>query len=163
MSCHACRPIPRNSSMSGGPTSGSPRTRPHGARLRPEPVSRSSRNPPVVRRANPRPLLLKWPAGVSWECPHAATVGHVRVEPGRRRSGAGPGRDAGGRSGPASGMSHVTHTLASIRATRRPLEPLLPPAYLPEPIEGAEADRAAGPFEKTPALSRHRPGAHVRG
>jgi hypothetical protein len=49
---------------------------------------------PVVRRAKPRPRILKRPASVSWECPSAATVGHVRVEPEGRRSGAGPRRDA---------------------------------------------------------------------
>jgi hypothetical protein len=50
----------------------------------------------ALPRANPRPPILKRPAGVSWECSSAATVGHVRVEPEHRPSGVGPGRDAGG-------------------------------------------------------------------
>jgi hypothetical protein len=61
-------------------------------------------------------------------------------------------------------MNDATHILVrSRRATGRPPERLLPPVYPCEPIEGAEADRAAGLFENFSALSRNQPGAHVRG
>ena len=61
-------------------------------------------------------------------------------------------------------MSQITHILAAIEpGDPKATEPLRPPANLAEPTDGAEADRAAGPVETTPALSRNRPGAHVGG
>jgi hypothetical protein len=47
------------------------------------------------------------------------------------------------------------------RVSRRPPEQLPPRADRPEPTEGAEADRGAGPVEKPSPLSRNHPGAHV--
>jgi hypothetical protein len=66
--------------------------------------------------------------------------------------------------GTSDPMNDATHILVrSLRATRGPPERLLPAAYACEPIEGAQADPAAGLVEKASALSRNQPGAHVRG
>jgi hypothetical protein len=60
-------------------------------------------------------------------------------------------------------MSHVPHILAAIvQGDPKSAGAAPAAACLPEPIEGAEADRAAALVETTPALSRNRPGAHVR-
>src|SRR5262249_4988419 len=57
----------------------------------------------------------------------------------------------------------VPTSQAAPRPPEPPPAPPRPPACLPERSAGGEADRAAGPVEMTPALTRHRPGAHVRG
>jgi hypothetical protein len=96
----AGRPNLQASSTNCCPTASWPRI-PHGAAQdcgssRAEVASGSQ---PQIRRASPQPSMLNWTAGLSWTVHLRAAAGLVRFEPERRRSGVGPGRDAGNGAG----------------------------------------------------------------
>ena len=74
--------------------------------------------------------MLKRPPSLSWRAHFRATVGLVRVEPERRSSGIGPGRDAAGWSGTPTGMRDVNHILSAIeQGDPHAAEQLLPLVY----------------------------------
>ena len=58
--------------------------------------------------------MLEPTPGLSWRAHFRAAVDLGRVEPERRRSGIGPGRDAAGWSGTAPGMNEITRILSAI-------------------------------------------------